>query len=411
MMNGFRNYLFSKGIANDKSASFYVMWVNKYLEFQKARAQNDATDRNIGYFIKSLGKNYLDWQISQANEAVQAYFLFQEHKTSSPVPSTGSTDQHWKLVADEMVRMLRLKQRSLKTEKTYLSWLRQLYRFSKAKSPYLLDADSVKLFLTYLAAERRVAASTQNQALNAMVFLFRHVLMKDLGDVSGALRAKRGKRLPVVLTQNEIQSILSYMDATNGLLAQLLYGCGLRLQEGVSLRIKDIDFELRCVRVFGKGDKERETILPESLIEPIKAQIESIRPLFQIDRDNHTPGVELPYALERKYPNAGIEWRWQWLFPSGKLSMDPRTKIIRRHHVHPGNLSKHLRQATVRAGVLKRVSAHTFRHSFATHLLKAGYDIRTIQELLGHSSLKTTMIYTHVAKTNRMGVKSPIDAL
>jgi integron integrase len=383
----------------------------KYLNFHKTNKKNNAQKDDIKLFINGLSKKYSDWQIDQANQAVQAYFLYKTQIRPPLDPARGSTDKHWKQVADEMVRMLRLKQLSLRTEKTYMSWLRQFYRFFIGRSPYLLGGNSVKTFLTYLAVERRVAAATQNQALNAIVFLFRQVLMKDIGDVSNAIRAKRRKRLPVVLTKDEIMRVFTQMEGINKLLAQVLYGCGLRLQEGVTLRIKDIDFERSSVRVFGKGDKERETILPESLIIPLRDQIKSIQPLFKIDRENDTPGVELPYALERKYPNAGKEWLWQWLFPSEHLSTDPRSKIIRRHHVHPGNLRKHLKRAALRAGITKRVSAHTLRHSFATHLLEAGYDIRTIQDLLGHASLKTTMIYTHVAAKNRMGVKSPIDHL
>jgi integron integrase len=410
-MNGFRNYLFSKGIANDKSINFYQMWVSKYLDFKRLRDENDQEIDDIDKFINMLSENYADWQLNQANEAVRAYFLYKAREKAPHDSENSSTDAHWKQVAEDMIRMLRLKQRSHRTEKTYLSWLRHFYRFSKGRSPYLLNGSTVKAFLTYLAVERRVAASTQNQALNALVFLFRHVMMKEIGDVSSALRAKRGKRLPVVMTTDEVQQVFIHMEGRNKLLAQLLYGCGLRLQEGISLRIKDIDFERRCVRVFGKGDKERETLLPESLVEPLKKQIASIRPLYRLDRENDTPGVALPYALERKYPNAGKEWRWQWLLPSGKLSTDPRTRIIRRHHIHPGNLRKHLKRAVLRAGITKRVSAHTMRHSFATHLLEAGYDIRTIQDLLGHASVKTTMIYTHVASTNRMGVKSPLDLM
>jgi integron integrase len=410
-MNGFRNYLLSKGIASEKSVNFYRMWVFKFLNYQKFSGKPSPELDTIDQFISTLSKNYADWQLNQANEAIRAYFIFTARETTPHEPNTGSTDAHWKQVAQEMTRMLRLKQRSLRTERTYMSWLRQFYRFSKGRSPYLLNGSTVKAFLTYLAVERRIAASTQNQALNAIVFLFRHVLMKEIGDLSSTLRAKRGKRLPVVMTTDEVQQVFIHMEGRNKLLAQLLYGCGLRLQEGISLRIKDIDFERRCVRVFGKGDKERETLLPESLIEPLKDQIMSVRPLFRLDRENATPGVALPHAIERKYPNAGKEWAWQWLLPSGKLSTDPRTRIIRRHHIHPGNLRKHLKRAVLHAGITKRVSAHTLRHSFATHLLEAGYDIRTIQDLLGHASLKTTMIYTHVAATNRMGVKSPLDLL
>jgi integron integrase len=195
------------------------------------------------------------------------------------------------------------------------------------------------------------------------------------------------------------------------LLAQILYGGGLRLNECIRLRVNNIDFNRDCIRVFGKGDKERETLLPAIAKEKLKHHLNDMRKLFEIDRSHNTPGVELPYALERKYPNAGKEWRWQWLFPSSKLSTDPRTKITRRHHIHSTILQRHLKKAAIKAGITKRVSAHTLRHSFATHLIENGYDIRTVQDLLGHSSLKTTMIYTHVAAKNRMGVKSPLDTL
>ena len=194
-------------------------------------------------------------------------------------------------------------------------------------------------------------------------------------------------------------------------MAQILYGCGLRLKECIKLRVKDIDFERERIRVFGKGDKERETLLPETTVDPLRHHICDIKKLYEIDREQNTPGVELPFALERKYPNAGKEWGWQWIFPSNRLSTDPRTKIIRRHHIHPSALQKHLKRAAQRSGITKRVSAHILRHSFATHLIENGYDIRTVQDLLGHSSLKTTMIYTHVASKNKMGVKSPLDHL
>jgi integron integrase len=194
-------------------------------------------------------------------------------------------------------------------------------------------------------------------------------------------------------------------------MGKILYGAGLRLKECIKLRVKDIDFQRGSIRVFGKGGKQRDTLLPDSVKEPLKQHLVDIKKLFEIDRNHDTPGVEMPYALERKYPNAGKEWGWQWLFPSSRLSTDPRSKIIRRHHMHPSILHKHLKKAAVRAGIAKRVSSHTLRHSFATHLLENGYDIRTVQELMGHSSLKTTMIYTHVAAKNKMGVKSPLDQL
>lgn len=237
------------------------------------------------------------------------------------------------------------------------------------------------------------------------------MLEKDLGNIQDAVRAKRKPRLPTVLTQEEIRQLFGYLYGIQLLLAQILYGSGLRLKEGIRLRVNNIDFNRDRIRVFGKGNKERETLLPSTAKEKLQHHLADVKKIYEIDRSQDTPGVELPYALERKYPNAGKEWGWQWVFPSHKLSTDPRTKIIRRHHIHSTILRRHLKKATSKAGITKRVSAHTLRHSFATHLIENGYDVRTVQDLLGHASLKTTMVYTHVAAKNKMGVKSPLDTL
>ena len=234
---------------------------------------------------------------------------------------------------------------------------------------------------------------------------------KDLGNIQDSVRAKRKPRLPTVLTQEEIRQLLGHLDGLHLLLAQILYGGGLRLNECIRLRVNNIDFNRDCMRVFGKGDKERETLLPAAAKDKLRHHLSDIKKIYEVDRLHDTPGVELPYALDRKYPNAGKEWGWQWLFPSSKLSTDPRTKITRRHHIHSTILHKHLKKAALKAGITKKVSAHTLRHSFATHLIENGYDIRTVQDLLGHADLKTTMVYTHVAAKNKMGVKSPLDTL
>jgi integron integrase len=323
--------------------------------------------------------------------------------------SANNTDQ-WKVAANEMIRMLRLKHRSLSTEKTYLGWLRSFYRFLDVISPFEIDDSHVSNFLTHLAVDRKVSASTQNQAFNALLFFFRHVLDRDIADIHNALRAPVKRRIPVVLTTEEIHRILDHMRGDNLLMAKLVYGCGLRLRECVKLRIKDVDFERDCVTVRGgKGDKDRETVLPEAVKSELHQQIKCAKKYYDEDRGNNVPGVELPGALERKYPNAGKEWIWHWVFPSKVLSVDPRSKIIRRHHVHPTNLQRHVKRGSWKAQISKRVTVHTLRHSFATHLLEKGYDIRTIQELLGHTNLRTTMIYTHVARKNKLGVKSPLD--
>jgi len=264
--------------------------------------------------------------------------------------------------------------------------------------------------MTYLAVEQNVAISTQNQAFNSILFLFRHVLDKKIDDISEAVRAKGNRRLPVVLTKQEIGRLFDKLSGVNLLMAEIIYGCGLRLQECLQLRVKDIDFERNAVTIrIGKGDKDRETVLPESLKDVLASHLQKVRKIFDKDRADDLPGVQLPYAFERKSPNAGKEWPWFWVFPSNTLSVDPITNIVRRHHVFRGHMQKRIKHAAINANIPKRITVHTLRHSFATHLLESGHDIRTIQDLLGHNDLNTTMIYTHVAHKNRLGVKSPLD--
>ena len=275
-----------------------------------------------------------------------------------------------------------------------------------------MNQSDVKDFLTYLAVDRKVSSSTQNQAFNAILFCYRHILDVSIDGLDAVIRAPRRRRLPVVLSKQEVIDLFKQLNGGNLLRARVIYGCGLRLQECLNLRIKDLDFKSHRVTVRGgKGDKDRQTLLPEKLIGDLNDHIRHVRTLYNKDQKNRVAGVYLPYALERKYPNAGKEWGWQWIFPSEKLSIDPRSKIVRRHHVHSTNLQRAVKNAAKQVGIIKRVTVHTQRHSFATHLLESGYDIRTIQELLGHSNLRTTMIYTHVAGTNFMGVKSPFDSL
>ena len=277
-------------------------------------------------------------------------------------------------------------------------------------SPHELDSNHVKDFLSSFAVERNVAPSTQNQAFNALLFLFRYVLDKDLNDIEGSVRASKKRRLPVVLTQQEVFRLFDHLNGICLLMSRLIYGGGLRLKECLRLRVKDIDFERDCVIVrSGKGDKDRETVLPESLKNDLRQHLEKVRDLYESDRAQNVAGVSLPGALARKYPHAVKEWAWQWLFPSKTLSVDPRARQIRRHHIHPSYLQKQIKAAAVAAGFSKNVTVHVLRHSFATHVLEKGYDIRSIQELLGHVNVQTTMIYTHVARKNKLGVKSPLD--
>jgi integron integrase len=273
-----------------------------------------------------------------------------------------------------------------------------------------MGADEIRQYLSHLATEGHVSASTQNQALAALLFLYRDVLSLELPFIDGIERAKRPVRVPVVLTREETIRIVSQLGGVYHLMASLLYGSGLRLMECVRLRVKDIDFGYKQITVRdGKGEKDRRTILPGSLTKPLERQLIHARLLHDEDLRRGYGRVYLPYALERKYPNAATEWAWQWVFPAQKISTDPRSGQVRRHHASEDRLQAEVRRAVQQAGIAKRVSCHTLRHSFATHLLEAGYDLRTIQELLGHASVQTTQIYTHVLNRGGRGVKSPLD--
>jgi integron integrase len=280
------------------------------------------------------------------------------------------------------------------------------------RHPQELNSSDIEAFLTHLAVSEHVAPSTQNQALAALLFLYQQVLRQELDTPIDAVRAKKPQRLPVVLSQAEVARLVSRLTEPYQLMAKLMYDCGLRLMECIRLRVKDVDFEQHQIIVrSGKGDKDRDTLLPDSLIAPLQRQLRYAKTLHENDLERGYDQVYLPYALERKYPNANREWGWQYLFPSHKLSKDPRAGLIRRHHVDESGLQKAVKAAARAAGIHKPAGCHTFRHSFATHLLEAGYDIRTIQELLGHKSVETTMIYTHVIKRGGMAVRSPIDTL
>jgi len=410
--SGFQNVFIHTEGNPPKKIHYYVKWVQQLYQYFHKPFEADLTDQDIGDFLTQLSKHCKQWQVEQAGEAIQLFFFFRRRRSITLENPDSSSKEKWKLNADDMVRMIRLKQLSPNTERTYLTWLRSYFRFVNAKPPEELNSTDVQDFLTHLAADRHVSPSTQNQAFNAILFFYRFILEKDIEDLNSTVRPRRKKRLPVVLTQNEVGEVIKQMKGVSQLMARMIYGGGLRLQECLNLRVKDIDFQRnRLLILFGKGGKDRETLLPGAIREDLHRHLQWVWSLYLQDRENDIPGVYLPYALERKYPNAGKEWKWQWVFPSQALSMDPRTKIIRRHHLYPDNLQRNLRKAVKATSISKRVTVHTLRHSFATHLLENGTDIRTIQELLGHSSLKTTMIYTHVASVNFDGVRSPLDQI
>ena len=313
---------------------------------------------------------------------------------------------------DQVRERIRYKHYSIRTEEAYVYWVRCFIRFNQLKHPRDMGSAEVTAFLSWLAAERGVAPSTHKQALSALLFLYRDVLEIDLPWMNDILRPKDRVRVPTVLSVGEVARLFAALEGPMALLARLLYGTGLRLMEALRLRVKDVDFDRREIVVRdGKGGKDRRVMLPDSLAAPLKDQLAHARLIWTQDCESGLPGVFMPDALDRKYPNGGKQWTWFWVWPAPELSIDPRSGIRRRHHLYEQRLQRAIKQAVSLAGVSKQVSVHTLRHSFATHLLESGYDIRTVQELLGHSDVSTTMIYTHVLNRSGRGVMSPVDRM
>lgn len=313
---------------------------------------------------------------------------------------------------DRLRESLRVRHYSLRTEDAYLDWVRRFILFHGKRHPKDMGAPEVQAFLSHLAVDRRVSPSTQNQAKAALLFLYRHLLEVDLPWLGEVVQARRQPRLPVVLTPGEVRAVLDQMEGGMALVAQVLYGTGMRLMEGLRLRVKDVEFERREIVVRdGKGGKDRVTMLPDRLTEPLRAHLERVRALHDRDLAEGFGEVGLPDALAEKVRTAPRAWGWQWVFPSAQRSVDPRSGLVRRHHLHPESVQKAVRLAARAAELVKPVTPHVLRHSFATHLLAAGHDIRTVQELLGHKDVATTMIYTHVLNRGGRGVASPLDGL
>lgn len=313
---------------------------------------------------------------------------------------------------DRVRETMRARHLSLRTEKAYLHWIRRFILFHRKRHPIDMAESEINAFLTHLAVDRRVSPSTQTQALCALLYLYREVLGKEVGQLGDLVRAKRRRHVPVVLAADEVRRIMENLSGTYWLFLTLLYGTGLRLLEGLRLRVKDIDFSYGQVIVRdGKGAKDRVTMLPERLTGPLREHLSEVRRLHEEDVREGYGRVYLPYAIEVKYPAAAVEWGWQYVFPAPERSRDPQKGTWQRHHLHERTVQRAFHQAARKAGITKNASCHTLRHSFATHLLMGGYDIRTVQELLGHRHLKTTMIYTHVLNRGGRGVRSPLDAL
>ncbi len=311
---------------------------------------------------------------------------------------------------DRVRDQVRVKHYSYRTEETYVQWIKRFIVFHGKRHPSEMGSDEVNAFLTHLAVQENVAASTQNQALSAILFLYREVLQQELGLNLDAVRAKRPHYLPTVLSIGEVLEVIKHISGVYQIVAKLLYGSGLRLKEALQLRVKDIDFAQQQIIVRdAKGMESRVTVLPTSIEEPLKEHLQRVKRIHQQDLERGYGETLLPFSLARKYPNAAKEWIWQYVFPSGRIAKDTHSELICRYHLHESGMQKALKQAVRNAKIEKKVGCHTFRHSFATHLLQNGYDIRTVQELLGHKDVKTTMIYTHVLNKGGRGVRSPLD--
>jgi integron integrase len=433
----------AQGIPEAK-ARWYVKWAEQFARSVRALPLRNRTAEHVGNYLRDLsGKpNVKGWQIEQAADALKMlYQAFLKIPWATEWPDClADANKPYKIswaeeaslpreperfrdagawpatcgLHEEMIARLRTQMRtlhySLRTEQTYEQWIKRFFIFHQMKSPREMGHEFVQEYLEYLAVDREISASTQNQALNALVFLYKNILGEPLNEMGDFTRAKRPQRLPVVLSVAETERLLAQLPDIKGLMAELLYGSGLRLMECLRLRVLDLDFDHSQILVRdGKGQKDRVTVLPRRYEQQLKDHLESVK--MQHDKDLASGGgsVYLWPALERKYPKASKEWIWQYAFPSEQLSADPRSKKVRRHHLHESLLQKAVKDAAVKAGLTKRVSCHVLRHSFATHLLESGCDIRTVQELLGHTDVSTTMIYTHVLNRPGIGVKSPAD--
>jgi integron integrase len=430
---------------------WYVIRAEQYIKaFPDKRLAEHSPKEVEGYLAQQGRADGLeDWQFRQIVDAIQNLFamlgvawlpevdwkfwmdsadsLTKSHPTVADGISAKNTIEHLSnikqskladvrkrhtAILEQLLVTLRTRRYSIRTEQSYESWVTRFISFNENREPEKLGSGEVVSFLQHLAVQRNVAESTQNQALNALVFFYDKVLKQPLGDIGNFARAKRPKRLPVVLTRSEITKIFEQMTGRQKLMASLLYGTGMRLMDCIRLRVQDIDFGYRQIVIRdGKGKKDRVVPLPERIVDNLKAHLALVHETHKADLEKGLGETYLPDALNRKYPNAAKEWGWQYVFPSGRLSVDPRSGKTRRHHIHENGLQKAIKKAAQQLQIPKRVNCHALRHSFATHLLESGYDIRTVQELLGHADVSTTMIYTHVLNRGGKGVQSPLDGL
>jgi integron integrase len=415
----FGEFILRTQLVKEKAAPYCVRWVRRFLT---RPASDEPLADQVRTFCETLEREgrWADWQVRQAEHALRIYFVnFLKRTDWEKKPASSVVDERGHISAlaalEQLHHRLRTRHYSYRTECSYVDWVRRFFDYLTKRQGVpnpRVESDAVRDFATHLAVHRRVSASTQNQALSAILFLCREVLGVEVEDLALAIRAKRGIHLPVVLSVPETAALLGAMHGTTALMAALIYGGGLRVSECCGLRIKDLDFDQGLIFVRGgKGAKDRSTLLAEIGRDELRSQLQRAEARHLADRAADLAGVWMPEALERKYPNASRELGWFWVFPSHTLSTDPRAGIVRRHHVSDSVIQKAVKAAAVRAKIHKPVSVHTLRHSFATHLLLNGVDIRQIQEYLGHAHVETTMIYTHVVKELRTPARSPLDLL
>lgn len=412
----FVNYVRDRHLAEERQIPFYGKWVHRFLASDLPPIASSPRDR-IQAFENLLVKDPFieDWQVRQALKAVELYVsVFLAVKPAEPVKDgkdqDAGCDQAKKAYA-QMRELIRLRHYAYRTEQTYLDWVGRYFKYALGHSLDWQKSDSVRAFLSSLATVQDVAASTQNQAFSALLFLFRDVLKQDNPELK-SVRARQGSRLPVVLSREEVSLVLKMTPPDDRLMLQLAYGAGLRVSELVRLRVKDLDFDNLMVIVrAAKGNKDRGTLLPKKLVEPLRAQIQEVKRIHDKDLALGHGAVYLPFALDRKYPSAPREFGWQYLFPAQDLAVDPRGGMVRRHHIGDQVPQRIMREAVRKAGITKPATFHCMRHSFATHMLLKGVNIREVQKYLGHESLETTMIYTHVIRGMDSTAESPLDEL
>lgn len=412
-LDDYEKYIVDSGLDSADKAVFYKIWVAKFL--QMGLSSQLSNDDKIKQFraLLDVDEELNDWRRNQGQRAVEIYLNMYLKDVRAADSAAGAKDSAEAVeLINRLKTVLRVKHYAYRTEQTYTDWVKRYLRYCIVSGYDYKDGRSVKLYLSYLAVKRDVAASTQNQAFNSLLFLFKYVLEIDLDDLKGTVRARRKKNLPVVLSVDEVKSVFRQVEGSRRLILELIYGTGLRVSELTRLRVMSLDFGNGMLVVKdGKGGKDRAVRLPKKLVEPLKEHVEKVRELHNADLEIGHGEVYLPHALARKYPGAGVEFRWQYVFPSGRLAVDPRSGKVRRHHILDTTVQKIMRDAVKGAGIAKRATVHSLRHSFATHLLMSGVNIREIQELLGHKNLETTMIYTHVMKDLSVAPESPLDML